>query len=139
MILTALILGGLSAGAVAFDDPVRLTVRIAGLESSGGSVALALFDSGESFDQRDPAVDKIFLPVENGGCEWVLDGLSPGEYAVMAFHDRNANGELDKNKLGIPQEPYGFSQGARGKFGPPKFKRARFQLDGDAVIELDLR
>ena len=46
--------------------------------------------------------------------------LPPGEYAAVAFQDVNGNGILDKNFLGIPKEPYGFSNGARGSAsGPP--------------------
>jgi len=48
-----------------------------------------------------------------------------GQYAIKVFHDENANGELDINFLGIPKESYGFSNHARGRFGPPPFAEAR--------------
>jgi uncharacterized protein (DUF2141 family) len=37
--------------------------------------------------------------------------------------------------MGIPKEPFGASNDARGRFGPPKFDDARFQVDG-GVVEL---
>ena len=30
--------------------------------------------------------------------------------------------------MGIPKEPYGFSNNARSKWGPPKYEAARFDL-----------
>lgn len=64
--------------------------------------------------------------------------LPPGGYAAVAFQDVNGNGKLDKNLLGIPREPYGFSNSARGSAGPPKFSAAAVTLipDGTTTIVL---
>lgn len=56
--------------------------------------------------------------------------LVPGRYAVQVFYDRNLNGELDKNFMGVPKEPVGFSRDAAGRFGPPKFPDAAFNYSG---------
>ena len=64
--------------------------------------------------------------------------LPDGDYAVSLFVDRNANGKLDSNAMGMPTEPYAFSNDAAGNFGPPSFDKARFSVQGDtrAVIHL---
>lgn len=64
--------------------------------------------------------------------------LPDGDYAVSLFIDRNANGKLDSNAIGMPTEPYAFSNDAAGNFGPPAFDQARFSVKGDtrAVIHL---
>jgi len=56
------------------------------------------------------------------------------------MHDLNGNGELDTNFVGLPQEPYGFSNNATANFGPPKWNDIRFQLDGNnqQIIDLNL-
>jgi uncharacterized protein (DUF2141 family) len=42
--------------------------------------------------------------------------------------------------LGIPKEPYAFSRDARGRFGPPSFEDAAFELrDEKAVTTIKLR
>ncbi len=117
----------------------RLTIRVVGLRSSRGSVAVALFDSQTSYESRTEPVRKVFLPIEDQTCEWVVEGLAPGEYAAMLFHDKNDNGKLDKRPLGIPKEPYGFSNNARATFGPPSFDQAKFVVDGPRTIEIRLR
>ena len=53
-----------------------------------------------------------------------------GRYAAIAFHDENGNGKLDKNFLGVPTEPYGFSNDAQGFLGPPTFDAAAVALGG---------
>ncbi len=45
--------------------------------------------------------------------------LPEGSYAIACFHDANNNDELDRTFTGIPSEAYGFSNDARGVFGPP--------------------
>ena len=59
----------------------------------------------------------------------VFEKLPHGEYAISVYHDANSNGELDSNLLRIPKEAYGFSNDARGAFGPPDYDQARFEFD----------
>jgi uncharacterized protein (DUF2141 family) len=58
--------------------------------------------------------------------------------AIAAYHDENANGELDRNALGIPSERYGFTNNARGITGPPSFEDAVVEI-GDKPIEISIR
>ncbi len=53
--------------------------------------------------------------------------LSPGEYAVSAYHDLNSNDKLDRYFIGKPKEPYGFSNNVK-PFGKPSYKDCKFTL-----------
>lgn len=66
-----------------------------------------------------------------------FEGLSPGRYAVAAYQDLNGNGSLDRSKLGLPLEPFGFSNDA-GRSGRPSFVSAAFVL-GDGKREVSVR
>lgn len=118
-----------------------LTVTAVGLTSREGSVALALFDSADDFKKRSDAVAaERILPTPEGSVTWRIDGLPPGRYALAAYHDLNDNGELDRPALGPPSEPYGFSNGARGTFGPPSFDEAAVEIGpGALTLEVELR
>lgn len=111
----------------------ELLVVIRGLESDDGQLMIALFDSEATFG-TDQALRAEALPIANRSCEWVVPDLTPGSYAIAVYHDENGNGELDSNFLGIPQEPYGFSNNARGRFGPPGFDDASFRAGGSSVV-----
>jgi uncharacterized protein (DUF2141 family) len=128
------------ARSVDYVGTITLTVEVVGLDSDQGSVALAVFDSPESFDQRTGAVASGIVAPRDGRCSWSVADLPAGIYAVAVFHDRNDNGELDRTTLGPPAEPYGFSNDARGTFGPPQFDSAAVELPpGQHTLRIRVR
>ena len=68
----------------------------------------------------------------------VLRDVPPGRYGVSVMHDRNANGKLDSNIVGIPTQPYGASGDARGRMGPPAFEDAAVDVQGDTALTIHL-
>ncbi|MBL6715485.1 MAG: DUF2141 domain-containing protein [Pseudomonadales bacterium] len=64
--------------------------------------------------------------------------LPGGTYAVGVFHDVDGDEALSKNFLGIPKEPFGFSNNVRGRFGPPSFKDASISITGKMAITIAL-
>ncbi len=94
---------------------------------TNGTVVFSLFDSANTFgDLRDPVRQDTF-PLD-GRDSYRLTDIPPGEYALLVFHDQDDNGRVDRNFIGIPKEPLGFSNGYRPK-GPPSYQRAAFILD----------
>jgi outer membrane protein len=113
----------------------EITVRIDNPPESG-SVALVLFDSANTFgDLRDPFRVEIYQL--DGRDEYLIDDVQPGEYALMVYFDENGNQRMDKNFIGIPKEPLGFSNRYRPK-GPPAYKRAVFTLGQGEVRSFDV-
>ncbi len=140
LLVTSLLLGLTASGRAQEPPPAGLTIEIRNLVASEGDVLIALFDSAEAYDKRTPALRSVVLPVDTEAREWRVDDLAPGEYAVAVYQDLNGNRTLDKGRLGIPKEPYGFSNGAQAAFGPPSFEKARFSYDGhSASLEIRLR
>ena len=108
----------------------ELVITVSGLETDEGSVRLAVFDDPERFTD-EPTRATVVRPT-GGRAEWSLR-VAEGTYAVAAVHDVDEDGGLDTNFLGMPREPYGFSNDARGTFGPPSFADASFPVRGDTV------
>ena len=102
-----------------------ITVRIDNPPESG-SVALVLFDSANTFgDLRDPY--RVDIHQLDGRDEYLIEDVEAGEYALMVYYDDNGNKRMDKNFIGIPTEPLGFSNRYRPK-GPPAYERAAFTI-----------
>lgn len=123
---------GLGHGAQAQPPTgtATLNVYVTGFEEQGGELALALFDSESTYDTRENAVRKEFVPVIDGEAHWTVESLPLGRrYVVIAYHDENGNRELDTRIMGIPKEKVGLSNNVRGRFGPPRFDKASFALD----------
>ena len=76
------------------------------------------------------------MPVDAKTLNYTFKDLPHNDYAVAIFHDINNNGLLDKNALGIPVEPYGFSRNARARFSAPPFNDAKIELKGNQAIEI---
>ena len=113
----------------------RIVVTIIGFESDAGQVMVALWDDPEHFPTGENHVAALRAVIKDGSAQLEFVDVAPGEYALSVFHDENDNGELDTGFMGIPKEPFGASNDARGRFGPPKFDDARFPVD-DGVVEL---
>jgi uncharacterized protein (DUF2141 family) len=65
--------------------------------------------------------------------------IAPGRYAVMVYHDENADKRLNRSLIGIPTEGAGFSRNAVGRAGPPRFSDAAVNVaQTDATLAVDL-
>lgn len=130
----------------------ELRVTVEGIRSQSGNILIGLYDSIDTFNRAIEMSDKEgFLndPGRFAGVALranaalkssvVFTNLNPGLYAIILFHDRNGNGKLDKNFLGIPNEPYGFSNNAQGFLGPPSFEKALMRIThGDNSVKITL-
>ena len=113
-----------------------ITVTLTGFESNQGMAMLALYDSPKAFPTKpEQARQRLRLRIENKRVVATFPGVPHGTYAVSAFHDENGNGELDSNFLGIPKEPLGCSNNAKGRMGPPKWDDAKFPLSGPTATQ----
>lgn len=105
-----------------------LTVEVQNV-STPGELMVAVFDT-EGTWLKQPA-HSVRQAAAAGTMTVQVTDLPDGVYGVSLFIDRNANGQLDRNAIGIPTEPYAFSNDASGAFGPPRFDKARLDVRGD--------
>ena len=134
VLIRALLIGLAAAPARA----ASLVVELRGITEARGELMVALAAAPAEFPDHASRFAQAAAAAV-GVARVRFDGLPPGDYAIAAFQDVNSNAVLDKNPLGIPSEPYGFSNDARGWFGPPSWQAARFHLGpegGSVVIEL---
>lgn len=116
-----------------------LKVTVRGFNSDKGDAKCAIFNSKETFMAGDKGLRMAALPIKGGKAEWVLSDLPFGTYAIKVYHDENLNGKLDKNMMGMPKEQYGFSNDARGSFGPPDFDKTTFTFNpSNAAITMSV-
>lgn len=111
----------------------KLTITFKGLSSGEGFLMVrVLNEKGEELEK-----DRLQLSSSD---DYVYDiNLLPGYYAIQVYHDENGNGDLDKNAIGVPTEKYGFSNNARGLFGPPDLDDQLVEVKGDRRIFIDLQ
>ena len=109
-----------------------LTIEIKGVQAPLGVMRVALYDSAQHFlDFKAVAASKV-TPSSLEITTVVLDSLPSGTFAVALYQDQNNNGAMDKNWIGIPKEPLGFSMASLRTFGPPSFQDCAFKLEAGA-------
>jgi len=129
-IVFAILLTGFSGA----DEAKLITtyVEVEGIKSIEGKLGVLVYQHSEGFPQdADKAILKKEVRVNEQNMSFEIGELPKGEYAIAVMHDINENDNLDRNVLGIPKEPFGFSNNRSIIFGPPSFEKAKVQLDED--------
>lgn len=116
-----------------------ISLAITNLKSSKGQVGCRLFNAPKGFPIEEEAALQIKWAATTGGeSRLSFDPVPAGVYAIACFHDENGNGKYDLGLLGIPLEGSVASNDAKGVFGPPSFKDAKFSFSG-TPLELQLK
>jgi uncharacterized protein (DUF2141 family) len=115
---------------IAKSQTISITVFIDNVTSNEGVIKVCVFNKAEAFpDKTNLAVKCVSAKATKGSMKIQVDGLVSGRYALAAHHDKNNDTKVNTNFFGIPKEPTGASNGAKGKMGPPKFEDAVLVVD----------
>jgi uncharacterized protein (DUF2141 family) len=143
IILVLLLIAFFVAGSEAEKDVKQsgqLTVIIVGLENDEGKVKVGLFDSKDNYTGDGGPFRGASVVIKDRKAECTFEGIPYWTYAIKLYHDKNGNGKLDTNFLGMPKELYGFSNNVRGKFGPPQWDDAKFVFKANSMsIEITVK
>jgi uncharacterized protein (DUF2141 family) len=102
-----------------------VSINVTGAANSFGSVKIAIYDSESGFNDPAKAIASESVSIVDGEASWMVSAQQlPAVLAIAAYHDENDDDQLNRNRLGIPSERYGFSRNARGLTAPPGFKEA---------------
>lgn len=131
-LILVLSLGMFSTSAQEISYPekeasTQFKLIIQGIDKLEGEIRIAIFNSEEKYT-KEP-LHAVVIPVDSTTVIWEQESLPFGEYAIAVYHDKNKNGKIDTNLLGIPKEDYGFSNDARGRFGPASWNDSKFKVD----------
>lgn len=106
-----------------------LRVIIDNLSTNEGEVEIGVYTPENKFpDEKDKFKKYRFKP-KDLLIDILLNDLPYGELALAVYHDENNNGKIDKNFIGIPTEPYAFSNNVKPKFKAPSFTDCKFNYN----------
>ena len=125
--------------AHAEEGKVKITFKIS--KPYEGTLYMKILDDSQKnkFPNPKGVINKRFQYSEKQK-KISLDAFSlpAGVYAISAYFDLNSDGKLNRNSVGAPKEPYGFSNNARGEFGPAKFKDAAFRIEKGKTVKMKI-
>jgi uncharacterized protein (DUF2141 family) len=128
--LTSTLIGLILAFGVYGQQDVstkKLSVKISNIQNKGKTLYVGIYRAGDEF----PEFNRFWknTKVTTTSNEMTVEFEVPyGEYAVAVSHDLNGNEKLDKNFVGYPKEPFGFSNNFKPKFSSPKFSDCKFSF-----------
>ncbi|WP_438712555.1 DUF2141 domain-containing protein [Aquimarina muelleri] len=110
---------------LAQEQEHSLTVTISNIESNEGTIQVGLYNSKSSF--LNIPYTSTSIQAKKGSLQIAFKNVPKGTYAVSLYHDKDNNKKLN-TFFKIPTEPYGVSNNAKGKFGPPNWEEAKFSI-----------
>jgi uncharacterized protein (DUF2141 family) len=113
-----------------------LTIIMTGFRNDNGLAMVSLHNSAEQFYEKEKAFRAVKISIKNKKATCEFKDIPQGIYAVRVYQDENLNGKLDKNFVGYPKEPYGISNNAKSKTGPPKYEKAKFDFNTSMTMEI---
>ncbi len=123
--------------AQAQTNSIELTFE--NLIPAQGDLYVGIFNTSENFlDVEFMYLNKI-ADVEDETLAMLFDDVPYGEYCVTVYHDKNENGKMDFNFIGMPLENYGFSKNIFHRFWAPSFEECSFVLNQDKRLTINLQ
>lgn len=126
--LSILLLSLISTGLCAQGS---ITVTVTNVKNDKGDVYFMLHrEADDTFpDGIGEAFKQVKQKAQAGQMTVTFENIPLGEYTVSIAQDRDANGEINKNFIGMPKEPIGAS--FMESFGKPSWRRSKFSLTAD--------
>ena len=134
MILTLAVEGEPEKQPPALGD---ITVVITNLRNGDGEVLISLYNKAEGFPRdRSTIIRAAAVPADSSGqITTVFEDLSYGDYAIAVLHDEDLSQGMTFGRFHLPKEGHCFSNNVKVRFKAPKFKKAKFTLDGENVTQ----
>ena len=137
------ILFAVAWGALAGAFPAaaaNLTIHVGNVLPAGGILRLGLYDAARYPDDNSRPVASADVPAIAPETVITLHNVPPGTYAIQTFQDVNGNDRMDTSWIGLPLEPFGFSQDATPFLSKPGFDAVKFTIGtADATQTLHLQ
>lgn len=100
-----------------------ITVKVTNIKHAKGTMRVAFYKKGSGFPKEGTITFAKETKVSKAGeLTMKFTDIPYGEYAIAVFQDKNQNQKIDKNLIGYPTEPFGFSKNFKPKFSEPEFE-----------------
>jgi len=123
----------LVSSIVAYD----ISIKVKNIDSDG-KLYIGLYNEKRDFKDILKTYKNRIVDINSSTLKVIFKNIPKGVYAISLFHDKNGNGELDRNLFGVPTEGYGFSNNIRHMFRGANFEESKFELNEDREIVINI-
>lgn len=154
--LLTLVLGTLSFSCISCDKDIdlgdqpevvdslinhtELLVEVTGFENLDGDIAIAIYNSSETFNSETIYYRDTVLAVNANSMTVHFESMDPGTYAISILHDADQSGDMEMGGFLnlLPQEGFGFSNNPEIGFSEPEFNDCQFELEEGLVVSVPI-
>jgi uncharacterized protein (DUF2141 family) len=111
-----------------------VTIVVSALASTSSVVKLNFYNDPSKFLKSGQTALRMVVRPDGKSTLSIPVALAPGEWAVALSQDLNNNDKLDKNLLGIPTEPFAFSNNVKPRLVAPSFQECKFTVTGPGQV-----
>ncbi len=136
--LSALSMQKDASGAYDFEhascrgEPYEIRIIVTNIKKAEGLIVVDLYKNNpDTFLSSKGRVAQSKYAAKKGVANFCITAPGPDQYAIGLYHDKNANGELDKGALGIPSEYWGVSLDTKKRYKAPPIEKTLFDLTED--------
>ena len=120
------------------QNTANLKIIVKNIDEAKGNLIIKIWSDGVYMNNEKPYKTENIKIKSANILVVTIKNLKTGEYGISLFQDLNNNNLLDKNYIGKPKEPYGFSNNAKPNFGPPIYDKVKFNFSGSKTITISL-
>lgn len=135
----ALLLGASAAAQQPADctgrkGPLRLYVDVESVKKSEGLIAVTLYaDDSRRFLAKRGSLYVGRVPARAPTTTVCIYLPSTGVYALGVYQDFDSDRKYDRSPVGLPEEPFGFSNDPAVFLGMPRFASVRLSVPRDGM------
>lgn len=118
--------------------PVKVKLTITNIKTLKGNIEIGIYNDPESFPKKGKHYKTITKKVIGNEMSFFIKDLPKGKYAIALYHDKNSDKVCNLNFLGIPKEPYGFSQNFKPVFSKPSFSDCKINVSKNVSVKIKL-
>ncbi len=139
-ILLLHLLISMATAACTTQDHVQAELLIRNIKQDKGTFIISFYDEAAAF----PKVGKELL-IEKVEVKDTLPHIihvnvpKEGWYAIAMFQDEDDNGKIKQDKIGVPEEPYAFSNNIHPKVAAPNFTLCKFYVSKEGNKQMEIR
>lgn len=115
------------------EQTCDIEIEINDFKNNKGQVMISINKGPEGWPEEN-FIEQRFIPEFTApNFTVIFEDMPYGNYAVGVLHDKDNNGEMTKNFIGMPKESFGFTRDYKVVFRAPKYEEANFEADSPNV------
>ena len=119
---------------------IETEVLIRNIKGTKGVFVISFYDNERAFPKAGKELLTEKFEVKDTFPHTVhIKVPKEGWYAIAMFQDEDLNGKIKQDKVGIPEEPYAFSNNIHPRVEAPTFSMCKFYVGKEVSNPIEIR